>query len=118
MAGYANRTNRITFPDLSEPGDEVYVAIRNPRLVPPGELRGRDVAMDENGQPVDTAEAEQAMYETLAKLVVSWRVYDATDMGDDQALLPSPAKPEDVAKLPTEIINQLAEEIQQAVNPR
>lgn len=118
MAGYANRSIKLPFPDLSEPGDEVYVSIRNPRIVPPGELRGRDVALDENGQPVNPAEAEQAMYETLAKLVVSWHVYDGSDTGDDQALLPLPATAENVGKLPMEIINRIAEEVKEAGNPR
>lgn len=117
MAGYANRSIKLDFPDLSEPGDEIYIAIRNPRLIPPGELRGKDIPLDDKGVPVNPAEAEQAMYETLAKLVVSWHVYDATDLADEQALLTSPATPEAVAKLPTEIINRLAEEIQQAANP-
>lgn len=118
MAGYANRTIKLDFPGLSEDGDEVYVAIRNPRIVPPGELRGRDIALDGNGQPVDPGEAEQAMYETLAKLVVSWHVYDGTDLSDDQAPLPLPATAENVAKLPTDIINRVAEEIREAANPR
>jgi hypothetical protein len=117
LAGYAKRTIKLDFADLSEPGDEIYIAIRNPRLVPPGELRGKDIALDDNGTPVNPAEAEQAMYETLAKLVVSWHVYDATDLSDEQAVLPLPAAADDVAKLPTEIINRLAEEIQQAANP-
>lgn len=117
MAGYANRLLTVDFPDLADADDKIYVAIRNPKLVPPGELSNNDVVIDENGQPVDPDAATAAMYETIAKLITAWRVYDATDMADDQALLPSPATADSVAKLPVEIINRLADEIKQAVNP-
>lgn len=40
MPGYANRTIRYDFPELSEPGDQVYVVLRNRKTVPLEMLTG------------------------------------------------------------------------------
>lgn len=34
MPGYANRTVRCDFPELPEPGGQVYVVLRNQKAVP------------------------------------------------------------------------------------
>ena len=117
MAGYANRLITIQFPELAEGDDKIYVTIRNPKRVPPSELRGRDVAMDAAGNPLDSEDAELAGYEVIAKLIVGWHVYDATSLEDDQPLLGLPATPESVAKLPLEIVNRIGETLGNAVSP-
>lgn len=129
IAGYANRVIHMPFPELSEDpeNDPIWVSLRNPRLVPPEELRPKGVATDPNtGQPLDTNAAEMAMYTVFAKLIIGWRVYDASYMaldettGEplDQPRLPMPPTPETVAKLPSAILTRLVEEFTQAANPR
>lgn len=125
--GYANRLVHLDFTqELAEDGDTVWITIRNPKLLTAGELRPRDVAMMPDGvTPVNMADAESAMYETLSKLIVGWRMYDASDIGLDESgypvaqdTLPVPATPELVAKLPAIVVKRLSEEITNAVNPQ
>lgn len=116
MAGYANRTLMLDFPDLSEEGDNVHIVIKNPRMVPLHELQPADVPTNADGTPVDDTAATTAMFKVFAALVKAWHVYDATDDGDDQALLPLPATPETVAKLPMEIQKRLIEEVTKVTN--
>ena len=130
MAGYANRVITKHFPELVEPGDDVWVTIRNPRLMPPGELSSAadDVETDPDGQPVNTGTAMKATYRVGAKIIIGMRVYDPTapieldDHGEplpggDEALLPARPGPEDVAKLPLAIINWLGDEMAK-INPQ
>jgi hypothetical protein len=119
----------MPFPELSEDPehDKIWVSLRNPRLVPPEELRPKDVVTDPaTGMPADVAAAETAMYAVFAKLIIGWSVYDASvmaidlDTGEplDQPKLPMPATVESVAKLPSVILGALVEEFTQAANPR
>jgi hypothetical protein len=65
------------------------------------------------------------MYPVFANLIVGWRVYDPASIAVDfetgaeldMVRLPSPPTAELVAKLPTAIINRIATEMTQAVNP-
>jgi hypothetical protein len=116
MAGYANRTIMLPFPDLSEDGDNVHVVIKNPRTVPMAELMPSDLPLGPDGKP-DERQIEAAMYKVVAGLVKAWHVYDATSIEDDQPPLPLPATAESVAKLPMCITEQIAEEIKRVVNP-
>ena len=110
MAGYRNRSIKLEFPELSEDGDSVYVTIRNPKLVPiEALLTGVPVGPD--GQPLDRDLARKKGYEKIANLVIDWRVYDATAIGEEQPLLELPATAELVAKLPFEISERIAEEV-------
>lgn len=118
MGGYANRKITMEFPDLSEDDDMVRVTIRNPRTLPPAELRPPDIELDAAGKPVDSEAAEQATYTAISKLISGWHVYDATSDDDDQPPLPLPATPELVAKLPMEIISKIAEAMTEAINPQ
>jgi hypothetical protein len=118
MPGYANRIVTITFPELTEEGDPViHVVMRNPKLVPPGEMRRRDVKLGPDGEP-DADDAMAAAYEVMAKLIIGWLAYDATstEADGDQARLTLPATAEQVGKLPLEILNTLAEQLN--VNPQ
>jgi len=117
MAGYARRVIKLDFPDLAEADDDIHIIIRNPKLVPPGELRRRDIKVGPDGMPEDMEEATSAGYEVLAKLIIGWRVYDATSTEDDQPRLGLPATAALVAKLPMEIINRLGVELSK-VNPQ
>lgn len=126
MAGYADRIRLLKFPELTEAGEtQVMVALRNPRRVPPTDLVPPNVVLDDAGRPVDTVAANAAANEVIARLVVAWHVFDATDfrVGEDlepldQTLLPLPATPELVAKLPVEIFRAINNEIMEAVNPQ
>ncbi|MFJ6215002.1 hypothetical protein ACIQGZ_16950 [Streptomyces sp. NPDC092296] len=108
MPGYANRLIRLPFPDLSEEGDDVHVIIRNPKTVPLHELNTRDVPKLPSGES-DSDGIIRAMYEVIARIVVAWHVYDATSTDDDQPPLPLPATEDLVAKLPKEIIDEIAD---------
>lgn len=116
MAGYANRTILLSFPDLSEEGDRVHVIIRNPKTMATAELNPGNIPLGADGRPDEKA-AEQAGYTVLARMVKAWHVYDATDDGDDQQPLPLPATPELIAKLPVEIQNRMAAEWKAVANP-
>ncbi len=107
MPGYANRTVRIEFPELSEPGDLVYVVLRNRKTVTLETLTGPEDAKAEERDPARFSR------EVIARMVVDWHVYDADDPSQDQASLPLPATPELVAKLPIEIRTALSK----ALNP-
>ena len=107
MPGYANRTIRYDFPELSEPGDQVYVVLRNRKTVPLEMLTGPEGS--------DSEKIDPALFsrEVIARMVVDWHVYDAFGIGADQEALPLPATPELVAKLPIEIRTTLSK----ALNP-
>lgn len=132
MAGYANRVITLSFPELAEDGDHIEVIIRNPKRVPLGELQAwRKTAVkaglaspepgdggDDPGEPSDE-EAEAGTNAVLARLVIGWHAYDASffdpeNPDADQPLLPLPATPELVAKLPLEILTRLADELGKA----
>lgn len=117
MAGYKNRIISLAFPDLSEDGDPVTVALRNPQTVPFDMLQPREVARDKDGNALDGKDAYLAMYEVYAKLIVNWHVYDATSLDDDQPPLASPATAELFAKLPLEIQDKIASEVHERRNP-
>lgn len=108
---------RLSFAELSEPGDEVYVTMRNPRTVPFDALRPKGVVYDAAGNAIDQDQANRAMYEVYAGLIVNWRVYDATAETDDQPLLASPATGELFARLPVEIQDRIADEVNKRRNP-
>ena len=120
MAGYADRLLTLEFTDLTPDGDDViYVASRNPRIVPMSVLQGEtDLAVDAQGMPLDPKAAERAMHATMAALIREWRVYDGLDESEAPEPLPLPATADLVAKLPAEIVNRIAKEIGEAVAPR
>ena len=103
MPGYANRNIRYDFPELSEPGDQVYVVLRNRKTVPLEMLTG-----PEDGGQEETKDPARFSREVIARMVVDWHAYDAFGAGADQEPLPLPATPELVAKLPIEIRTTLS----------
>jgi len=126
MAGFANRVRTLTFPELTEDGEPVlYVAVRDPRTMPSSLLMPPDIARAPDGRPLVPEEAEQRSREILARMVIGWRMYDATDftVDDDgnpmeQAMLPLPATPELIDKLPMAVTHAMNTLIVEALNPR
>jgi hypothetical protein len=126
MSGYAGRVVTLKFPELTEDHEpEIHVVMRNPRLMPPGELTPENVELDENNQPKDLEAAKKANNAVLAKLIIGWRAYDASDIQVDadgnllpQEPLPLPATPELVEKLPAAIFLRMVQEVTEAVDPQ
>lgn len=126
MPGYANRVITLRFEELTQDDEPtIHVVLKNPRLLPPGELAPRKLTLDENGRPIDADEAKRANDEVLAKLIIGWRVFDASDFAVDadgnelpQDALPLPATAELVAKLPTAIYMKITETINESYNPQ
>lgn len=116
MVGYANRFIYIGFPQLTEPDDhEIHVRIKNPKLLPLDQLQPTDIHGDD-GLP-DEAKARLGMFRVIAGLIQTARVYDATSMEEDQRPMDLPLSPEDVARLPWEIVKAITDKIGEAVNP-
>ena len=135
MAGYNNPYVILQFPEL---GDDVSVLMRNPQLLPPAEITPEDVPMNEHGQPQDPRQAQDAMYKVFARIIVAWRVYDASEApplelseGADPVALyeslnaghnPQPRlgeiNVENIGRMPLRIINRVMEEISRVADPQ
>jgi len=116
VPGYANRTVMLSFPDLTEDGDDpIHVIMKNPKMVPTADLLPPDIPARDGES--DTERDYRAGCTVLARLVKAWHVYDATDEADDQAPLGLPATAELVAKLPLEIQTAMGEVIKAVRNP-
>lgn len=113
MAGYANRTVYLEWPDLTEEGSPtVHLIIKNPKIVPLDELQPADVGPD-GGE----AAARAATYRVIASLIKAGHVYDATSLDDDQPLLPLPMTPDSVARLPMEILKTVSDLVMEVLTP-
>ncbi|MFE5868817.1 hypothetical protein ACFQ6V_09205 [Streptomyces roseifaciens] len=134
MSGYTNPYVLLQFPDL---GEDVSVLIRNPQLLAPKEVTPEDVALDGSGQPVDPDAAQEAMYKVFARVIVAWKVYDASGampeaVGEEadpvalySTLTASSDQPrlgaitvENIARMPMVITNRIMEEIARVADPR
>ncbi|GHB55430.1 hypothetical protein GCM10010331_49070 [Streptomyces xanthochromogenes] len=134
MPGYTSPYVLMQFPDL---GDDVSVLMRNPQLLPPREITPRDVPTDDKGQPLDPDDAQKVMYEVFARLIVAWKVYDASQTppleisedADPVALFESlgsgdaqprigPINVDNVARLPMRIISRMMDEVNATVSPQ
>lgn len=111
MGRYANQLIRLDFPDLSEDDDPIYVTIRNPKTVPSDTLMPKqDVPEGPDGKPESSA-AISASYEVMGELIVDWHVYDALDDRDDSPPLELPATPDKLRRLPFDILQRIAGEM-------
>lgn len=111
MAGLKDRFITVTFPELTEEGDEpLYVTFRNPKLVPLEWLRSR-MATKPDGTPVNEDAATQESYERLARLITDIRMYDANDVSMDQAMLTMPMDADKVSRLPMVVNTRIVEEM-------
>jgi hypothetical protein len=130
--GYKSPVITLTFPELSEDpeGDPIRVIIRNPRLMAPGEFLSGETApkTGPDGQPEPDEDQADRGYARMAKIVIGWRVYDATApikvdaegnvTSPPAPLLPLPATAATVAKLPMAILSRLGDELKAATNPQ
>jgi hypothetical protein len=118
--GYSTPTIRISFPEVSSPEDEVWIVIRNPMLVPAREFNDAVASAGDS----DSMSAGLA---ALARLVIAWRVYDATwvpeldpETGEPlpgqggPPLLPFPATAESMGRIPMVAQNALNAEAARA----
>lgn len=112
---YLSRTIRIEFPEL---GDDIWVSIHNPLLMPISKLQpDTDVKLNPDGTPTDPKAAIRGTFEIVAKLVLSWNVYDPMDTSEAPDPLPMPATPELVEKLPQLITMKINEIVGKALSP-
>lgn len=112
---YTNRTIRIEYPEL---GDDIWVCIQNPMLMPISMLQpNTDVKVDANGIPEDPKAAIHGSFEVAAKLVSSWNVYDPFDESEDPTPIPMPATAEKLEKLPQIVTLRISEYVGKALAP-
>lgn len=125
--GYANAVITLDFSNMSDDpqNDRIWVAIRNPKLMTLDAMRPRDIATNPDGTPIMDDEATLAMFEIIASLIVGWRAYpsdvfelDANGNLVPVELLPLPATPALVRRLPMEIITSIGNIIREAQNPQ
>jgi len=127
VTGFRNRILTLSFPDLTDEDEPIlHVVLRNPKTVPPTDLVPDDLPTGPDGVPLDQALAAQRSREIIARLIIGWRMYDASDFGydpetglpTDQQPLPLPATPELVDRLPMDVIREINKVISEAVNPQ
>lgn len=123
--GYRNPVITLRFDELVEEGDTCHVIIRNPKTMPGSEFK----SMADDG---DGGDKMDRTFEMISRLIVGWHVWDPTvplkvnehtgeliyDEETTPRLLPLPATPQSVAKLPQVIMLRLMEEVSGAVNPK
>ncbi len=128
MGGYLNRVIQMDFPDLAgteRPDDHpdgpgrsiIWLTIRNPKLVPGGELIGEavNVRRDAEGGVIIDQAAADAAYGGYVKLIIAGHILDPTDPFDENPpALPMPPTALDLAKYPIEVLNKLAEVVSAA----
>lgn len=110
--GYRNRTIRKDFTDL---GDDIWVSIRNPKLLPLDKLTPEDIPVGPTGEPrkEDMISATNTL---ISGVIASWNV---PDPGDDRDDAPSmELSPESVGKLPVEILSWVQEQVTEALTGR
>ncbi len=130
MAGYLNRFIHLDFPELAGVDEQnrayVWVKIRNPRLIPSGELAGmadKFRITDDGAVEVGGDKAADAVFTQFAGLILAGNVWDCTwlpedlDSDDPGPLLPMPPSAADLRKMPMEIFNRIGDEVKKA-NPR
>lgn len=107
--GYRNRTIRKDFDDL---GDDIWVSIRNPKLLPLEALTPDDVPVGPNGEPAkdDMIHVTNGL---IAGVVASWNVPDPSDDRDDAPTMEVSA--DSVGKAPVEILSWIQGQITEAL---
>lgn len=107
----------LPFEEFSEPGDEVFLDLLNPRTVSYEDLRPKDVAYDSQGNAIDPEHFRRAMFDVYAGLIVGGRVYDARVKTGDQPLLEIPMTGEAFSRLASAIQDAVVEEVNKRRNP-
>jgi hypothetical protein len=98
--------------------EDLWVVIRNPRIMPTKMLTPAEVKTDENGRPVDPAAADRAMYEVLARLVHDWNLTDPMAEDQDNAQVLPRTVDAFVESVPLAVINYLSNEVIRSTDPR
>lgn len=80
MALTVHRKLRKDFPTL---GDDVWVEMRNPRMLPMDRLQPQVVIRTLPDGSLDPEHAREVGCQVAAGLVTAWHVFDATDDSDD-----------------------------------
>lgn len=110
---YTNRTIRIDFPEL---GDDIWVSINNPMLMPVSLLSPRDdVKLDAEGHITDRKAAVDSTFEIAARLIVSWNVYDPMDDSAEPQPFGLPATVDMLRKLPMLVVTRISEIVGKAI---
>lgn len=116
---YLNRTIRLAFDGtddaLPKLGDDIWIVIKNPMLMP-GSALSTGIEIDPNN--VDTGQALKHSSIIASRLIESWNVYDPDDSNDPPTPYPLPASPEMCMTLPIVMINKIAELAGDALNPK
>ncbi len=120
---YTNRTIRLNFDGTDETlpnlGDDIWVVINNPMLMPASKLRPKtDVVVNADGTVADQDAAMLGAQEIVAGLIVDWNVYDPNDSSDTPTPIELPATVEKIAMLPLVITNKISEIMSKALNPQ
>lgn len=119
---YTNRTIRLAFDGSDENfpvlGDDIWVVIANPMLMPPSKLRPKVEVQIVDGKPVDEEAATRGGMEVIANLIVDWCVYDSMDFSENPERLSLPATYELLDRVPMAITTSISEILNKALNPR
>lgn len=112
---YTNRTIRLDFPEL---GDDIWVVINNPLLMPISYLQSNvDIKLDENNRPTEPSQAVDASLDIASRMVLSWNVYDPMDTSEEPVPFEMPATVEKLRRLPLIIVTKISEIVGKALNP-
>lgn len=113
-----DETGKLTILHLPNLGENIFVVIRNPMLMPPSMLLPAvDVPLGPDGTPVDRDAAMRAGSEVLARLVVDWHLFDPMDDSDDPQPLPLPATTDHLMIIPSIITRAIGLVLTKARNP-
>lgn len=105
------RTIRKDFPDL---GDDVWVEIRNPRMLPLDRTRPKRMPKTNSDGAVDLDDARGLGYALIASLITGWHVWDATV--DDEVWLEDITS-DTVRRVPSPVELWIAEQLTAAGRP-
>jgi hypothetical protein len=105
---------------LANLGDDVWVVVRNPLLMPQSMLLPkREVATNPDGSAVNRQEAIAAGAEVIADLIAEWNLTDVMDLADEPAVLPLPATVDMIlGQVPAAIGETIGTMLARARNPR
>jgi len=113
MALTARRLLRQDFPQL---GDDVWVEMKNPLLLPIDCLRPQVEPRRLPDGSLDMQHVAEMGYALTARLITAWSVYDATDESDDPARLVE-VNPENLQKIPAPVEVWIAARMSEATRP-
>ncbi|MEZ0066676.1 hypothetical protein ABIA32_002688 [Streptacidiphilus sp. MAP12-20] len=111
--GYAQRFVTVPLPTFNLPGIDCQVKLRNPGMMAHGATEDmvaavETVELDDDGEPVNKAQAFPMLHRQLLGLIAAWTMWDATSPDDNPPLLPSPpASIDDLKRAPSGAIQAI-----------